>query len=314
MIDKLNELPKESNYTPFKNYVYLQIFEKLFWLMEIGVFNKYKYNTFYYPYYVYIDITAGNGKQSNKKNSGLIEILETSKRRKFPLHLFAIESNENTYLELMENIETYKNYDFIKIKLFNKDHKEALLQIYKYLKNKNKKIYGHLYFDPNGDIPYDTFNILKNLSNKITFDKIDYIINLSATNCKRKRKVGINNKYLEDLLFDINKDKIFLRDPYKEINLIEKNKKYFKYREQINYNNILIKKEKIIKQEKILSYNTVNKAFQWTFFLLTNDNKNTTNRKITSIGFYDLDTDKGEEIFNILNHTKEELNERYSEN
>ena len=161
-------------------------------------------------YYSYIDMNAGPGDQNGIIGSPVL-FLSQIERTTIPYQATFIEKEQCNAKRLQSAIGGSQWRGNIKV--VNSDHAVAL-------RNgaaPNKSTHGIIYHDPSGSVP--DFDLLAELSRRQAFQRIDFVIYLSATNIKRVRRFeqatgrGAKVKLLTDYLQSINKSTWIIRKP-----------------------------------------------------------------------------------------------------
>lgn len=161
-------------------------------------------------YYNYIDMNAGAGDQNGIPGSPIL-FLNQIERTTIPYQATLIEREQCNAEKLQTAINSGQWRGGIKV--VNNDHAVAL-------RNgaaPGKSTHGIIYHDPSGTVP--DFDLLAELSKKPAFQRIDFVVYLSATNIKRVRRFeqvtgrDAKVKLLTDYLKAINKSTWIIRKP-----------------------------------------------------------------------------------------------------
>lgn len=161
-------------------------------------------------YYSYIDMNAGPGLYDGIVGSPIL-FLSQIECTSIPYTAIFIEEEPCNAAELKNRVAPLTPRGMVNIVNDNHDHA---------LRNgtaPNKSTHGLIYHDPNGTVP--NFDLLSELSRKPTFQRIDFVVYLSATNIKRVRRfeqvTGRDAKVmlLTDYLKSINKSTWIVRKP-----------------------------------------------------------------------------------------------------
>ena len=209
----------------------------------------------------YFDTHAGDGSPGSSASN----FLSIAKGFKFKINAVLIEKIKGNFKKLESNIIKYES-SAIKIETCHGKN-EDIMPEYCEAPSTNFK-FGVLYSDPNG-VP--NLDMLKQVAQTQCFEKLDIVINLSATAIKRT--LGSSNsahsKHTKNLV---------------------------QYIKEINKKHWLIKEPFVDGCQK-----TTN--MQWTFLIGTNW---TDFPKFKKLGFHAIDSDRGQEILHYLNFTRKE--------
>lgn len=161
-------------------------------------------------YYSYIDMNAGPGLYDGIVGSPIL-FLSQIESTSIPYMAIFIEEERCNADELNSRVAPLDLRGAVKVVNDNHDHA---------LRNgaaPTKSTHGMIYHDPNGTVP--NFDLLSELSRKPAFQRIDFVVYLSATNIKRVRRFeqatgrDAKVKLLTDYLKSVNKSTWIIRKP-----------------------------------------------------------------------------------------------------
>lgn len=161
-------------------------------------------------YYTYIDMNAGPGLYNGIVGSPIL-FLSQIERTSIPYLATLIEEEQCNATELNGRVAPLGSRGTVKVVNDNHDHalRNGAAPV--------KSTYGMIYHDPNGTVP--NFDLLAELSRKPAFQRIDFVVYLSATNIKRVRRFeqatgrDAKVKLLTDYMKSIDKSTWVIRKP-----------------------------------------------------------------------------------------------------
>ena len=194
----------QSDYTKVKQHHFSVIANTLLNVSK-GVFQKYP--GIYEGYYLYVDLYAGSGDNTDNVPGSPIVFLESAKNAKVCTLPIFVEENEYSAKQLQDKLFSIGANHFKVKNINNKQLVEMMIQ-----EPPRKKIHGLVYLDPNG-IP--DFDLLSRLSKVGQYSKVDFLINCPATAIKRaigSKKCKQKSRLFEELE-TINKKNWIIREP-----------------------------------------------------------------------------------------------------
>lgn len=167
-----------------------------------------KYPGWANPFYLYIDINAGDGGTKDDPGSPLIAINILRNTRGMQYRALLIELDEG-HAATLERRVAYAHHATVK----QGDH-NIVLREYIQEAHKPEKTYGLLFADPNGIDP--AWDLLADFAE--VFPKVDIMIYIAATSLKRVRLWKNNNGYeaepcLAEHIDSIGKKHWIIREP-----------------------------------------------------------------------------------------------------
>ncbi len=169
-----------------------------------GIFDTYQHNFWLSHKYHYIDLNAGPGITEEYGEGSPVIFLQEATKRQVQSRCHFVDVNESVIEVLKKNILNFP----CQAEYFPYDNYLAIKKIsdtlYQHYKKGNKKLYGLLYSDENGTVPFDE---LAEVFAQKHLQTLDILIYFSATTVKRCLKSFGSDKYkrLTDYIYKLPK-------------------------------------------------------------------------------------------------------------